>query len=108
LAAKERELADAATKSAAKDQTIAELQASLQTVQAELEQARATAAAAATRSIAAELPERTYVVKPGDSLSAIAKAVYGNANRWGEIFEANKDKIKDPRLIRPGQELRIP
>ena len=51
---------------------------------------------------------RVHVVKPGDSLSKIAKEVYDDANRWPEIFEANKDKIKDPNLIHPGQELRIP
>jgi len=51
---------------------------------------------------------RTYVVKSGDTLSHIAKAMYGDAGRWPEIFEANKDKIKDPKLIHPGQELRIP
>ncbi|MBN1179698.1 MAG: LysM peptidoglycan-binding domain-containing protein [Anaerolineae bacterium] len=51
---------------------------------------------------------RTYVVKSGDSLSKIARDVLGNANRWPEIFEANKDKIKDPNLIYPGQELTLP
>lgn len=51
---------------------------------------------------------RTYVVKSGDSLSKIAQEVYGAANRWPDIFEANKDKIKDPNLIYPGQELVIP
>ena len=57
-----------------------------------------------------EKPEepRIYVVQPGDSLSKIAKEVYGKAGRWKEIFEANKDQIKDPNLIQPGQELRIP
>ncbi len=49
-----------------------------------------------------------YTVKPGDSLSVIAKAVYGDAGRWPEIFEANKNLIKDPKLIRPGQVLQIP
>ncbi len=57
--------------------------------------------------MAAAAKERTYVVKSGDSLSKIAKEVLGDANRWPEIFEANKDQIKDPNLIRPGQELRI-
>ena len=47
-------------------------------------------------------------VIPGNSLSKIAREVYGDASRWTEIFEANKDEIKDPNLIRPGQELRIP
>jgi nucleoid-associated protein YgaU len=49
-----------------------------------------------------------YVVKSGDSLSKIAKENLGDANRWPEIFELNKDKIKDPNLIHPGQELRMP
>jgi nucleoid-associated protein YgaU len=51
---------------------------------------------------------RIYVVQRGDSLSKIAKEVYGNAGRWREIYEANKDQIEDPGLIRPGWELRIP
>ncbi|MBM3135866.1 MAG: LysM peptidoglycan-binding domain-containing protein [Chloroflexi bacterium] len=51
---------------------------------------------------------RTYVVQSGDTLSDIAQAMYGDAGRWPEIFEANKDKLSDPNLIHPGQELRIP
>ena len=51
---------------------------------------------------------RIYVVQRGDSLSKIAQEVYGDGNRWREIFEANREQIKDPKLIRPGQELRIP
>jgi nucleoid-associated protein YgaU len=50
---------------------------------------------------------RVYVVQPGDSLSKIAEEVYGDGSRWKEIFEANKEQIKDPKLIHPGQELRI-
>jgi len=50
----------------------------------------------------------TYVVRAGDSLSAIAQKFYGDANRWKEIWEANKDKLPDPNLITVGQELRIP
>jgi len=59
------------------------------------------------RAQAAEKKD-TYVVQSGDSLSKIAKQVYGDAGRWPEIFEANKDQIEDPNLIHPGQELRIP
>jgi nucleoid-associated protein YgaU len=51
---------------------------------------------------------RTYMVKSGDTLSDIAYAMYHDASRWPAIFEANKDKISDPNLIYPGQELRIP
>lgn len=57
---------------------------------------------------AAGAEETVYVVKPGDTLSGIAKAVYGKAGRWREIYEANKDVIKSPNLIRPGWKLRIP
>jgi nucleoid-associated protein YgaU len=52
--------------------------------------------------------EKTYVVVSGDSLSKIAKREYGNANDWNRIFEANKDILKDPDKIYPGQKLRIP
>ncbi len=56
----------------------------------------------------AKASARTYTVEPGDSLSAIAKSVYGDGGRWPEIFEANKDQLSDPNLIQPGQVLRIP
>lgn len=52
--------------------------------------------------------EKVYVVVAGDSLSKIAKREYGNANDWTRIFEANKDVLKDPNKIFPGQKLRIP
>ena len=51
---------------------------------------------------------KVYVVKSGDSLSKIAKNEYGNANDWNRIFEANKDILKDPDKIYPGQKLKIP
>jgi len=52
--------------------------------------------------------DSTYTVVSGDSLSKIAKHFYGKANLWPRIFEANKDQIKNPDLIHPGQVLRIP
>ena len=52
--------------------------------------------------------EKTYEVKSGDSLSKIARREYGDANAWQRIFEANKDLIKDPNKIFPGQVLKIP
>lgn len=51
---------------------------------------------------------QTYTVVKGDSLSKIAKQVYGKASLWRQIYEANKDQIKDPDLIFPGQLLRLP
>ena len=51
---------------------------------------------------------KTYTVKAGDTLSAIAKQFYGNANDYMKIFDANKDKLKDPNKIQVGQVLTIP
>ena len=50
----------------------------------------------------------TYTVIGGDSLSQIAQKFYGHANRWREIFEANRDQISNPDLIKVGQVLKIP
>jgi nucleoid-associated protein YgaU len=49
-----------------------------------------------------------YTVEAGDTLSHIARRFYGKASRWREIFEANRDQLDDPDLIRPGQVLLIP
>jgi nucleoid-associated protein YgaU len=51
---------------------------------------------------------RTYTVKSGDTLSAIAKQHLGDANAYMKIFEANRDQLSDPNLIKPGQVLKIP
>lgn len=59
--------------------------------------------------VAPPQPEKQfYTVKKGDYLSKIAKEVYGNANKYNVIFEANKPMLKDPNLIYPGQVLVIP
>jgi nucleoid-associated protein YgaU len=52
--------------------------------------------------------QRTYTVKPGDSLFKISKELYGNANEYMKIFEANRDVLSDPNKISPGQTLKIP
>ena len=49
-----------------------------------------------------------YVIQKGDSLSAIAKRYYGNAQDYPRIFDANREVIKNPDLIYPGQKIRIP
>ncbi len=66
---------------------------------AQMEQAKAKRAAARAS---------VYVVQAGDTLSGIAAAVYGDADRWNEIFEANRGTLDDPNMIQVGQELQIP
>lgn len=51
---------------------------------------------------------KTYTVKPGDTLGAIAKATLGSAGAYMKIFELNKDQLTDPDKIKPGQVLRLP
>ena len=51
---------------------------------------------------------RGYTVVKGDSLSKIAKHLYGDAQKWRKIYEANRDQIKNPDLIYPGQTFTIP
>jgi nucleoid-associated protein YgaU len=52
--------------------------------------------------------QATYTVKPGDTLSKIAREWLGNPNAYHDIFEANRDQLSDPNMIKPGQVLRIP
>ncbi len=49
-----------------------------------------------------------YTIKKGDSLSKIAKHYYGDAMKYKELFELNKDVLKDANTIFPGQEIKIP
>jgi len=49
-----------------------------------------------------------YTVKGGDSLSKIARYIYGDASAFTKIFEANRDILKTPDVIHPGQVLKIP
>ena len=56
----------------------------------------------------AEEETEFYVIQKGDSLSKIAKQYYGDAMKYPVIFEANREVIKDPDLIYPGQTVRIP
>ena len=52
-------------------------------------------------------PVRGYVVRPGDSLSAIAQRLYGDGRLWPVLFANNADQILNPNLIYPGQVLRL-
>ena len=60
-------------------------------------------------TVANPAPEAQFhVVVSGDNLSKIAKAFYGDANKYPTIFEANKPMLSHPDKIYPGQVLRIP
>jgi len=60
------------------------------------------------KSGASSTATRIYEIVSGDSLSKIAKREYGDANKWKQIYEANRDIIKDPNLIYPGQKIKLP
>jgi nucleoid-associated protein YgaU len=52
--------------------------------------------------------EQWHEVVAGDTLSKISKQYYGDASLYMKIFEANRNILKDPDLIKVGQKLRIP
>ena len=54
------------------------------------------------------VPAQSHTVQRGDSLSKIARRVYGETRHWRVIFEANRDQLDNPDLIHPGQVLKIP
>lgn len=66
------------------------------------------AASRSTAAPAAPAAAKTYTVKAGDTLSAIAKEHLGSAGAYMKIFELNKDQLTDPDKIKPGQVLRLP
>lgn len=114
-------------------EAIAVIQRKLETTEGELEEARAeiedlraqlqaahrppdtgrTARTAVSggspgREGAAGAGETVYVVRPRDTLSSIARKVYGDSSRWRRIYDANNDTLKRPEDLREGQVLRIP
>ena len=52
--------------------------------------------------------EQSYTGAPGDNMRKISQKFYGDEMKWKKIWEANKDSIKNPDLIRVGQVLKIP
>lgn len=80
------------------------------TVKVDLSGLASARAMAATQAAAAasSQTQQTYTVKKGDCLWNIAKACCGNGARWGELYNLNKNKIKNPNLIYPGQVLTLP
>ena len=53
-------------------------------------------------------PTSSVTVEVGDTLSTIAERVYGDASLFLQIFDANRDRLEDPNVIRPGMTLKIP
>ncbi|HEY0604094.1 MAG TPA: LysM peptidoglycan-binding domain-containing protein [Herpetosiphonaceae bacterium] len=49
-----------------------------------------------------------HIVQSGETLGSIARLGLGDAGRWREIFDLNRDRVKDPNVLRSGQELRVP
>ena len=74
----------------------------------EAQRERLDAAKQKIRDRAAAAKAKTYVIQAGDTLGKIAKQFYGDASRWKEIAEANKDQIPNPDKIQVGQEIKIP
>jgi phage tail protein X len=52
--------------------------------------------------------QRFYIVRQGDTLSAISRKYYGSANKWRKILHANHSQISDANKIKPGTKLIIP
>ena len=64
--------------------------------------------AALSLALAAPAAAADYTVQRGDSLWKIAREQLGDGTRWGELYEANRDTIRDPRRIYVGQVLQVP
>jgi nucleoid-associated protein YgaU len=52
--------------------------------------------------------QKFYIVRKGDTLSRISRIYYGSPNKWYKIYEANRDQLNDPDMLKPGMKLRIP
>ena len=58
--------------------------------------------------VPAESGAEIYEVRPGETLWTIAKITVGDPTLWPALYLANRDQIKDPTLVYPGQQLAIP
>jgi len=85
-------------------------QYSTKTMKITIKQARPkpVATPVVTRPAPSAPTTRTYTVVRGDCLWNIAKKYYGNGSQYTKIYNANRDQIKNPNLIYPGQVLTIP
>ena len=66
------------------------------------------AAAPAAAPNGGNMQAQTYTVQKDDTLQKISKKLFGTYGKWYKIYEANKDKIKNPNILKPGTVLTIP
>jgi nucleoid-associated protein YgaU len=66
------------------------------------------AASAPAAQNGGNMQAQTYTVQKDDTLQKISKKVFGSYGKWYKIYEANKDKIKNPNILKPGTVLDIP
>lgn len=64
--------------------------------------------ATATQDESTAVAGMQYTVLKDDTLQKISKKVYGSFGKWTKIYDANKDKIKNPNSVKPGIVLTIP
>jgi nucleoid-associated protein YgaU len=108
--AENRKKVEAARRKHLQEQAAAAAKAAAAAAAAPAAAAHAASQAAAKSAPAPAAPAaETYTVASGDSLSKIAKKHLGDAKRWREIYDANRQLIGDnPDLIKPGQKLKLP
>jgi nucleoid-associated protein YgaU len=91
------------------EQPAAEQPAATEAAQETTGQAQETAAATAPVAESAPAPkEGRIVIQPGNNLWRISRVLYGTGNKFTMLYEANKDQIRNPNLIYPGQVFRTP
>jgi tetratricopeptide (TPR) repeat protein len=86
----------------------AELKTELSAARKELARLKEQRDARGGTAVGGVIAPRTYRVQRGDTLAGIAQAVYGDAARWTQIYEANRDKIADGNRLPVGAILTIP
>jgi nucleoid-associated protein YgaU len=62
----------------------------------------------ASGTVQSESDVRVHEVRSGENLWRIARATVGDGTLWPALYRANRDQIKDPAILYPGQRLRIP
>jgi len=90
------------------DATYSDLTCDISVSQQQRPAAQAPATMTAGASVSGSQNQRHYTVRPGDTLSKISREFYGDASQFTKIFNANRNILRDPNTISPGQELVIP